>query len=449
MNLNINLFVHGVPMGQKIWGPKGDDQNYLSSFYGPKWGVPEIMIVEIMTFGGIPYCYYSFIKGENVFDAQGRAGSYFALTLRMNAFYADIQNIYNILKTTYQKMCVGLCVQDTGNAVKYLCSDFQSVDSKLRNIEGHILTYISEFSIGTDIQAIENLRGVKNGRTQNINLFECHGNIAIETIRKQGKLLVSPCFLPESAAKSIAHFQAEIQVTQQRAQQEIQLQKQTAEQKLNETIQQSNREIESLKKRHYDALQQYKEQAQQQIAHTKEESEYKLSEIRRRYADVDSEIIQLKNTIKSKGAEIADCRSLLKKKDKELKSNESRMQGLQQQCTELQSELEEMKHAGNPQYPKQRKSKRLSNISKWTKIQISILCLLVSLAFIIGAYLLLSKNKSELQKKSEIKTGASMANFQKSWQIVTNSITLRDDSVVVPRKLFTDIEALVNIIEDK
>lgn len=28
MGLNINLFVHGVPMGQKIWGPKSDDQRY-------------------------------------------------------------------------------------------------------------------------------------------------------------------------------------------------------------------------------------------------------------------------------------------------------------------------------------------------------------------------------------------------------------------------------------
>ena len=90
MGLNISLFVHGVPMGQKMWGPKGDDLRYLSTFYGPKWESPEVMKVEVMTFGGVTNCYYSFVKGQNVCDSQGRAGSYFALTLRINAFYVDV-----------------------------------------------------------------------------------------------------------------------------------------------------------------------------------------------------------------------------------------------------------------------------------------------------------------------------------------------------------------------
>ena len=40
-------------MGQKIWGPKNDDQIYISSFYGPKWDVPEVMKIDVMAFNGV------------------------------------------------------------------------------------------------------------------------------------------------------------------------------------------------------------------------------------------------------------------------------------------------------------------------------------------------------------------------------------------------------------
>ena len=173
MGLNINIFVHGVPMGQKIWGPKNEDQSYISSFYGPEWDVPEVMKVDIMNFGGIPYCYYSFVKGKKVYDSQGRAGSYFAITLRINAFYADIQNIYSILKAAYEKMCIGLCVMESDGSVKYICSDFQGIDTQLKAIENSILNYISKFSTDNDIIALKDFSVSGQRALQNINLYCC------------------------------------------------------------------------------------------------------------------------------------------------------------------------------------------------------------------------------------------------------------------------------------
>lgn len=221
MGLNINLFVHGVPMGQKMWGTNGDDQLYLSSFYGLKWEVPEVMKVDVMTSGGIPYCYYSLVKGLNVCDSQGRAGSYFALTLRINAFYCDVQNIYSVLKAAYEKMCIGLCVQENNDVIKYLIADFQNADAQLKAIESHIINYISEFSVNEDVVSLSGFSANAEAATPKVNLHECSKRVALEYGKRYGKLMVSPFFLSASAANTVAKYKAETDETKRNAQEEI------------------------------------------------------------------------------------------------------------------------------------------------------------------------------------------------------------------------------------
>ena len=49
MALTIKLYVHGVPMGQKIWGPKDGDVSYIETFYGKTFRVSEQMLVESLS----------------------------------------------------------------------------------------------------------------------------------------------------------------------------------------------------------------------------------------------------------------------------------------------------------------------------------------------------------------------------------------------------------------
>lgn len=334
MSLNISLFVHGVPMGQKVWGPKGDDQIYMSSFYGPKWDVPEVMKVEIMTFGGIPYCYYSFVKGQKVFDYQGRAGSYFALTLRISAFYADIQNLYGILKAAYEKMCVGLCISESEGSVKYLCPDFQNINANLKEIENHILKYISEFSIADDILNFDRLVVGEDGSIKSVNLHECTRILALEQIRQSGRVMVSPYYLSTVAAKVVDQYKAEIQTVMERSKQEIQLHEQTYQDKIND-----------MTRRFHEELKETKERSQQRLFEVKEESERKISDIRRSYADVDIKMNTLNQTIREREKEISDWKSQCQKKDKEMQSNSKVVQKLEQQLSRLQRDIDDLREA--------------------------------------------------------------------------------------------------------
>ncbi len=307
MGLNISLFVHGVPMGQKMWGPKGDDLRYLSTFYGPKWESPEVMKVEVMTFGGVTNCYYSFVKGQNVCDSQGRAGSYFALTLRINAFYVDVQNMYNILKAAYEKMCVGLCVQDTGAMIKYLVADFQSIDSKLKDIENHIVNYIGEFSINEDLVSLLGFSAISQGASLNVNLHECMKNVALDCLKKAGKIMVSPYFLSASSAKTVEKYKAEIDMVRQKARQEIQLQQRTSQEKIASMTQES----------------------QAKMLTVKQQAEEKLDALNQRNKELENEV--------------TDWKRQYEQKNKELLSSDVKIQKLQEFAEKLQRDVSSLK----------------------------------------------------------------------------------------------------------
>ena len=61
--MDLELFIHGVPNGQKINGVS-EDYTYFTTFYNTSkkefQGTPKFLI-EIRNLNGINYCYYSFL----------------------------------------------------------------------------------------------------------------------------------------------------------------------------------------------------------------------------------------------------------------------------------------------------------------------------------------------------------------------------------------------------
>ena len=404
MGLNINLFVHGVPMGQKIWGPKGEDQRYLSSFYGPKWDTPEVMKIDTMTFGGISYCYYSLVKGLNVSDSQGRTGSYIALTLRINAFYGDVQNMYGILKAAYEKMCVGLCVQESNNITKYLIADFQSIDTQLKNIESHIINYISEFSVNEDIVSLSGFSVNSQSASLNVNLHECNKRVALDSMKKYGKLMVSPYFLSATAANTVAKYKAEVEETKQKAQQEIQIQQKTSQEKIDSVVSESQAKISSVTKQSQEELRQCQEQARQQVERAKIENDRKMSELKQSYASVDEKIGRLNQTISGRDKEISELKKQHQQTEKELKSRNSDVKKLEEKIDKLQRDVSSLQ-GGSIKYPTTTYKKKFA-VDKNLLI-IILVSFFVVLLIAVLVYLLMGNfggkdREKELQDKVEI-----------------------------------------------
>lgn len=129
MSFQVTVILHGVPAGYKSFGKiDGQDKDYVQTFYNSNdWDEPEFLKVERVA----NKMFYTFIKCNNVNAYDGRSGSYLGITLRMNLYYADIQNIYSILKGVYKKLCIGTLVSDDGKRIQYIVSDFKDVGGKL------------------------------------------------------------------------------------------------------------------------------------------------------------------------------------------------------------------------------------------------------------------------------------------------------------------------------
>lgn len=202
-DLKICLLVHGVPQGHKIWGdcPTSDDKAFLPTFYNnvTVYDVAETMKVDIYNGN----CYYTFIKGMNVNAADNRPGSYFALTLKTNNYYADVQNIYYILKKAYEKMCIGMCVKEDGVATTFIVTDFQSIAQKLNDMQMHVRNYIEQFSVVPDVMPLPGIAEMHSNACPRLNLHECDAKAALHAMKNSGSLMVSPYYQSASAEKQL------------------------------------------------------------------------------------------------------------------------------------------------------------------------------------------------------------------------------------------------------
>ena len=249
MGLNIDLVVHGVPMGQKMWGAKHEEELFFSSFYGAQWQETEVLRVETQTFGNVTNCYYSFVKGKC--DSNGRSGSYFALTLRMNCFYADVQNLYNILKAAYAKMCVGMCLQESNGVLKYTVSDFSSKENEFLNLQKQLRGYIENFSVESDLMSLAEFNKASTGNC--ISLKDCVKANALK-LAKLGSFKVSAYYLSASDQNTLNKYRAELDSTKKKASEELDAQRQSYQSQIAEQEKKFNSNIESIRKENADKL---------------------------------------------------------------------------------------------------------------------------------------------------------------------------------------------------
>lgn len=224
MSYNIKLYVHGVPNGQDSWGVEDFDNSYIDSFYGRKFKVPAQLFVEVMRFGSNVNCYYTYMQTENVQDKDGRTGSYLALTLRINYYYADLRNMYNLLEAAYNKFIVGEVVENTGCGILYKIADFAQADTMLGTLEKELEKYLMQFSVDADFVSLNGIALPKKQQVDiiSVNPLECDTNILLSYIKKGGKISVSSLHSTKHEQLIIQNMSSEIQATQRKAQHDIQ-----------------------------------------------------------------------------------------------------------------------------------------------------------------------------------------------------------------------------------
>lgn len=251
--MNIEVFVHGVPNGQSFW-EKAEDQKYIGNFYDQNSSDTVRFLIQTRSIGNNIYCYYHYLVYNNVISNDGRKGSYFGLSVRLDEYCKDFWGVYKVLDTVFRN-CVLNCILDNkGGNYKYMVSSFPGEPEKMKAIQDKI---IKLFQISFNQACFCRLVGFGGGNNQlpQANIHEVSENEVESAIRKYGKIALSPYYSTGKERKLEQDYTSKLQTVKQQYQNELREISRAKEQDLNRVKANSdiiNNECSRLKKENND-----------------------------------------------------------------------------------------------------------------------------------------------------------------------------------------------------
>lgn len=311
---NIKLFAHGVPNGQDIWGDPNADAKYIEAFYGRQSNVPSQMLLEVMQFGSATNSYYTYFRYGNFQEKSGRTGGYFALTIRINYYYADIQNIYNLLEAAFNKYILGTVLEQTKGGFRFLVSQLNQANDNLKDLETELKRYLMQFSSNADFVSLSGF--MSNGQNEfgKINLLEATAPAVINHVKSTGKISVSPFHQSLKEQQIIHKMNADIQTANKDAQQQI----------------------ADIKQKAQDEMTAIQNRAKQEVQSAIKEKEDGINAIRNKYKNADRTISQLHSQIEAANKQVSSLTSQVNEINNELQN----MERYKTMYEDVQSKLE-------------------------------------------------------------------------------------------------------------
>ena len=188
--MDVEILIHGVPNGHDYYGPK-EEQNTAGSFYITSQETIKF-VVEIKKNGNKPYVYYSYLRYKGVVGAEGRSGSYFGLTLRIDEYYTDILHIYNILDIAFKRYVLGSLLTLSSETYKYITPDFKSKKEEIEQLQQGLIKLIKSTCLASKFLKIDNsfINPISNAPI--CNIVDITDGIILSTLKKHSKVVLSP-----------------------------------------------------------------------------------------------------------------------------------------------------------------------------------------------------------------------------------------------------------------
>lgn len=254
MGCEIKLYAHGVPNGQDTWGVDTYAKEYIGLFYGGKYkDCGPLMVVEVKQTGSVTNCYYTYLRSKNVSAEDGRPGSYVALTIRINMYYADIQNIYNLLEAAYNKFILGNIVSMSGEVTKYKVKSFSQEEKILNSLEEEVQNYLLQFASNSDYMPLNGFKSSGQAEPSRINTLECGVKSVADHVKSNGCICVSSLFPLHREKQLLAQKDAELKSTKETAQQQVEKTKQDAQYEIERVKNAKDKELQDLKEQFKDS----------------------------------------------------------------------------------------------------------------------------------------------------------------------------------------------------
>ncbi|MBE6291006.1 MAG: hypothetical protein E7091_01120 [Bacteroidales bacterium] len=281
--MTVDLILHGVPNGHDIWGVS-DDSHYFSTFYVQK-DEKEYLTIEARKVVGKTYCYYNFLKYNGVTASDGRAGAYIGITLRFDAYYKDIANVYHLCEIVYNNLLDAILVKN-GENVKFKIARYEDANRELNEIKKKVVSLIQLSATGKDFAAVNESFFNNEGKTIKAFLLDCTQANVQDALLKYGKVEVSKYFPSVNEAKKLKD----------------------AEKRCNDAVAQKDVELKDAEKRCNDTI-------------ARKDSE--LKDVNKQKDNLKAERDRLQGDVKSRDNEISRLKGVVSEKENIIKKNEA------------------------------------------------------------------------------------------------------------------------------
>lgn len=298
----VDLILHGVPNGQDVWGAN-DDSHYFSTFYVQK-DEKEILTIEIRNISGKSYCYYNYLKYNGVTASDERAGAYLGITLRFDAYYKDVMNVYRLCEIIYNNLLEAILVKN-GDNVKFKISKFEDADHELIEIRKKIYSIINLSAAAKDFTPINDSFLKNDGKIIKAFLLDCTQDNVMQALIKYGKVAISKYYPSVNEIKKLKGV----------------------EERYNVIVEQKDKELQNANKLNED-LKKGQNALLDELENKKDEI-FKLNNL-----------VSEKEGIIKKSQEVVKENDGLKKKTQELKTH---LQEKEQEINRLKTELQQYK----------------------------------------------------------------------------------------------------------
>lgn len=186
--MTVDLILHGVPNGQDIWGAI-DDRHYFSTFYRQQ-NEREYLSIEARKVNGKAYCYYNYLRYNNIVAFDERAGAYLGITLRIDAYYKDILNMYQICEIIYHNLFDSILKKREQN-IQFIIPKFEIVGQELNNLQRKVINLIQLSATARDFVAINDSFFVNSGTIAPVSMQDCTPENILQVLQKYSKINIS------------------------------------------------------------------------------------------------------------------------------------------------------------------------------------------------------------------------------------------------------------------
>lgn len=234
--MDVELFVHGVPNGEAFWGKDETCRNYMGQFY-VECSDEVRFLIQACELKGRRFCFYNYLVYKsagalepNVVGFDGRDGSYFGLTLRLDAYCKDVAKVYRILDTIYNVYILGKILKMDKSKLKYVTPDFSGVSTQLQLVETATMQLVQNAFVASDFSGINDF-AIGGTTLSKFNLNDCTPDRVLEQVKKCGLIAISPYYPTIKEIGLQQSYGAQMQTVQQQC-----------EAKINAIVESNNRE---------------------------------------------------------------------------------------------------------------------------------------------------------------------------------------------------------------